>query len=348
MYDGQKGANFADWLRAHPSVRVVCRDQAGGYADGAHAGAPDAIQVADRWHLWDRLCQHVEKLVAAHHACLPEPIATDGGGPDGNEPVDPAVLDWPHTVRAEHTRDWYHRIHDLRDQRLSIQSIAARLDLNYKTVRRYLRAPSLESMLAGGVEASLLDPYKPYLHDRLAAGPCTATALYAEIIQHGYTGGYNTVARYVRPLRRARRDQLHRLLQRPPPPTVPQVAGWITGLPARLRPTDAARLNRIRSRCPELDAAVRHVAAFGRMIKNRSGDSDRLTTWINAVEADNLVALRTFTAGLRRDFDAVTAGLTLEYNSGAVEGTVNRIQTLKTQMYGRAKPDLLRKRILLA
>ena len=52
--------------------------------------------------------------------------------------------------------------------------------------------------------------------------------------------------------------------------------------------------------------------------------------------------------GLRRDLDAVVAGLTLHYNSGAVEGTVNRIKQLKTAMYGRAKPDLLRKRILLA
>jgi transposase len=55
-----------------------------------------------------------------------------------------------------------------------------------------------------------------------------------------------------------------------------------------------------------------------------------------------------FTAGLRRDLDAVVAGLTLDYNSGAVEGTVNRIKRLKTAMYGRAKPDLLRKLILLA
>lgn len=231
--------------------------------------------------------------------------------------MDPALLDQPHTVRAEHTRDWYHRIHDLRDQGLSIQAIAVKLDLNYKTVRPYLRAPSLEAMLTGGVEASLLDPFKPYLHNQLAAGPRTATALHAEIIQQGYTDEYNTVARYVRPLRRARCDQLHRLLQRPPPPTVPQVASWITGLPARLGQADTARLNRIRARCPELNAAVRHVAAFARMIKNRSGDAARLTAWIDALEADNLGTLRSFTAGLRRDFDAVTAGLTLEYNSGA-------------------------------
>ena len=83
------------------------------------------------------------------------------------------------------------------------------------------------------------------------------------------------------------------------------------------------------------------------MIKDLSGAKDTLTGWMGAVDAD-LPALRSFTAGLRRDLDAVVAGLTLEYNSGAVEGTVNRIKQLKPAMYGRAKPDLLRKRILLA
>ncbi len=66
-----------------------------------------------------------------------------------------------------------------------------------------------------------------------------------------------------------------------------------------------------------------------------------------AVDADDQPALRSFVVGLRRDQDAVTAGLTLPWSSGVVEGHVNRLKMLKRQMFGRANPDLLRKRVLL-
>jgi len=176
---------------------VICRDRAGGYADGARDGAPGAMQVADRWHLWDNLCQHVERLVAAHHACLPEPVVpAPDAAPDPDEPVVPP---WPDTARIEHTRQRYCRTHDLRDQGLSMRAIARRLDLNFKTVRRYLRAGGVDSLLAGGVRASVLDSFKPYLHDRLADGVRNATVLQGEIAEQGYTGGYTTLARYLRP-----------------------------------------------------------------------------------------------------------------------------------------------------
>jgi transposase len=74
---------------------------------------------------------------------------------------------------------------------------------------------------------------------------------------------------------------------------------------------------------------------------------DRLDGWIAAVNADDQPDLHSFSTGLRRDQQAVTNGLTLPYNSGAIEGAVNRIKMLKRQMYGRANFDLLRKRVLL-
>ncbi len=72
-----------------------------------------------------------------------------------------------------------------------------------------------------------------------------------------------------------------------------------------------------------------------------------LATAARAVESDDLPALHTLVAGLRRDHAAVTAGLTLPYSSGAVEGQVHRIKALKRAMFGRANLDLLLQRILI-
>jgi transposase len=76
--------------------------------------------------------------------------------------------------------------------------------------------------------------------------------------------------------------------------------------------------------------------------------SERLNAWFAAVEGDDLPELHRFATGLRRDHDAVLAGLSLPYSSGPVEGTVNKIKMLKRQMFGRAHFDLLRTRVLHA
>ena len=71
-----------------------------------------------------------------------------------------------------------------------------------------------------------------------------------------------------------------------------------------------------------------------------------LPQWIASVQTSDLNGLRSFANGIQRDLAAVTNGLSLSYSSGPVEGHVNRIKTIKRQMYGRANFDLLRRRIL--
>jgi transposase len=124
------------------------------------------------------------------------------------------------------------------------------------------------------------------------------------------------------------------------------VAAWILTPPGNLTGDDRAALGAITGRCPELSITCTLVGDFANMLLHRTGS--QLPAWADQAEASTVRELRSFAAGLRKDWAAVTAGLTLPYSSGAVEGHVNRIKMIKRQMYGRAKPDLLRKRVLLA
>jgi transposase len=173
----REAETFAAWLRAHPGCEVICRDRAGGYADGARTGAPEAIQVADRWHLWHNLGQAVEKTVAAHRVCLREPAqAEDGAAPSeaalaGESPAPSEPVESRLVTR---TRNRYAAVQSLLDKGYSISAITRELGLERNTVRRFARASGLDELLAKSTgRGTLLDPFKAYLHRRWNAGSPT-------------------------------------------------------------------------------------------------------------------------------------------------------------------------------
>ncbi|MFE3785378.1 transposase [Amycolatopsis sp. NPDC059090] len=205
----------------------------------------------------------------------------------------------------------------------------------------FFYATSVEELLAVTLSrASMLDKHKPYLNQRFNAGCIDAATLTTEIREQGY-------------LQPTHRLSLHPAIPRQPespdpapvPPKINGVTIWIVRNPENLTDEDEQRLNAILMRCPELEATRRHVGAFVTMIRDLRGD--RLREWIDHVGADNLPALRSFTTGVKQDLAAVTAGLTQPWNDGPIEGTVNKIKIHKRTMFGRAKIDLLCKRILL-
>jgi transposase len=342
---------FADWLKAHPGTEVVCRDRACAYADGARTGAPDAVQVADRWHLYHNLCEHVEKAVARHRDCLKEPEpeheppASEEPGADLEQAAAAAAQQRAaDSALARRTRERYEQVQALRAQGLGIKPIMRQTGLAKETVRRFYRAQTAGELLAKTMDGrpSLLDDYKPYLHQRWNQGCTNVRQLHAELRDRGYRGGYGTVRDYVQPFRE--------LGAAPPavpaPPKTREVASWILAGPAHLDDEDKATLAQIRDRCPHLDALAGHVTEFAKILTGLDGS--RLDDWLAAVEADDQPDLHSFARGLRHDYDAVLNGLTLTWNSGVNEGNVNRIKMIKRQMYGRASFPLLRKRVLLA
>lgn len=105
-------------------------------------------------------------------------------------------------------------------------------------------------------------------------------------------------------------------------------------------------LEHVCSRGPELATRRDLAQAFAAILRDRRGTD--LERWLEEVATGGSGEVQSFAAGLRRDWAAVLADLPLPWRSGMVEGQVNRVKMVKRQMFGRAKTDLLRRRVLLA
>jgi transposase len=370
MLPDREAGTFADWLRAHPGTEVICRDRGGAYARAARQAAPAAVQVADRFHLWQDLAEAVDKTVLACLAVLNPPPGPDSpqdpgpaASPDPPAPPAPPAPAEPDGFRdvdgrdrrvvARH-RERYAAVQALRADDCSVAEIARRLKLGRNTAAKFAHAASIDELLVHATSRpSILDPFKPYLNDRWNQGITCAATLHEEIRARGWTGGLQAVRRYLRQYRTAdgRDRQARARPQRtaptaPPPPKPRQVTRHIMTHPDHLASADAANLARLLDASPGLAAAAAHVRSFADMMTRRQGLL-ALEDWLAAVEAGDQPALRSFAHGIRRDQQAVTAGLALPYSSGAVEGKNCKIKYLKRLMYGRANFDLLRKMALL-
>ncbi|MGW7410631.1 ISL3 family transposase [Streptomyces sp. NPDC054833] len=125
LYDGREGEDLAAWLRGHPEVKVICRDRSSGYGEGARVGAPQAQQVADRYHLWANLGQAVEKSVNAHRSRLAEP--TPGDAAEQLE-AEPAVVQSPKELKiVTRLREQHAAAHELWERDMSKAAIGRKL-----------------------------------------------------------------------------------------------------------------------------------------------------------------------------------------------------------------------------
>ncbi|WP_307530496.1 transposase [Streptomyces umbrinus] len=229
---------------------------------------------------------------------------------------------------------------------MGIRHIARHLGWGRHTVQRYARAARWQDMVKGRKRQlpSKLDPFKPYLTQRWAEtdGKVTILDLHREITARGFRGHDSTVRDW------ARRDlpRQEGFTPAPPPPSVRKVTGWLTRHPATLTEEEKLHRKAVLHHCPELASAAELTGSFAEMLTTLSGS--RLPAWITEATEANLPGISSFATDLHSGFDAVTAGLTTDWNSGPVEGAVNRIKMLKRQMFGRAGFALLRKRVLLA
>jgi transposase len=366
----REATTLASWLQAHPEIEVISRDRAGGYAQGATQGAPQAVQVADRWHLlknlWEalaasydchyqllgqlsieqpatRITQATPNEVSEHDVTLPTTTAK----PVRRKPLSPTQQ-----ARADRRQYWldkFDQVHALRTQGMSLKAIARELDLNIRTVRKYSQLTELPKKTSPKPGPRILDPYRAYLRERLSAGDVPSRQLWQEIRRRGFTGGHSTVYKYVAQLRR----ELGISPRKPAAPTAEPRSRRLTSRTLAtlgLRPPDTrsdTQQQLIDTACqlhPEIQIATQLASAFATMLRER--DVDRLDMWLHETANCQIPSLVGFVSGIMRDYAAVKTSFSLPWSNGQVEGQVNRLKFIKRQMYGRAKFDLLRARVL--
>jgi transposase len=329
---------LVEWLRGHPGVEVICRDRDGVYASAATRGAPDAMQVADRWHIVHNLADALERMAVRVLAPLQQ-RATAGSGEQRPPPLAVAV-----TSRIQSRNERRHtEIHTLRSKGLRITQIAEQLRLSRKTVRKFVKVDTVADLRRPTGEGPRgLDRFTPYLVRRWQEGCHVAAFLHDELKALGYRGSKRTVRRFVESWRKTK-----------PPPAVrrilpgPQTLCWLL-LRRRSELDEAERvlLTDLCRRSSELASSRRLAQRFMVLVRERRGT--QLEEWIADVQDTGPPELRGFSRNLHRDWQAVHAGFTVHWSSGPVEGNINRLKLIKRQMFGRANFDLLRKRVLLA
>jgi transposase len=252
--------------------------------------------------------------------------------------------------QALHTQVW-----TLHREGWTARAIAQHVGLGLRTVQRDLQSATFTGRKRRCDRGtSVLNPYKPYLLERWNAGCHTGMQLFREIQHRGYRGSYARVAAYARRLRQVQglppahrrpRQALPPVVEPPCQPLTPLRATWLV-LRRETQGTEAEtqQLAQLRAQSAEVAEAIDLAQDFAQLVRQRQPAC--LDPWLQRTTTSALEALQRFASGLREDYEAVKAGVTLPWSTSPVEGHINRLKMLKRQMFGRARLDLLRRRFV--
>lgn len=340
----------AAWLRNHPGVAVIARDRSTEYARGATLGAPTALQIADRWHLLKNHREALERILTRLHADLDHlPVPTDAATVSPNSVTRACPLRTPSAseqaaaqLARTHRLVRYQQVQTLVQQGMPILHIARQLGMSRTTATKYAATSVFPERARPQAPPSRLDPYRSYLQQRWTAGCRNASQLWRELQARGYTSNYRQVARWAAQQRMDAAAASGRAA--PPPLAAPRQLVWLLlRTPTSLNAVDATTLTRLQQH-PTVQQAYGLAQDFQTMVRQRIPTA--LDGWVARCVQSEIAELQTFAKGLQQEYASIQAALSEPWSSGQVEGQVTRLKLVKRQMYGRAKCDLLRKRVL--
>jgi|SRR5690348_764373 transposase len=353
----RSASGLAQWLQQHPGVELISRDRSGEYARGAALGAPRATQIADRFHLVHNLMEAFERGLDRQHALLREvarACAADAAGPsgdggDGSAATPPALTrrQQRHQQSQQRRKARYDQVKQLQAQGASLRQIARQMQLNPHTVQRYAHASQFPQHASYPAGPKALAPFMTELKQRWEQGWRSAMKLHRQLQESGFGGSVHMVRRQLAAWRQQKQPT------QPAAPWSPsaRAVAWLllkeqkTDATTKLTAKEQAFLDALHPKWPQLAENLWMVQEFSRVLSQ--DDPIQLQAWVDLTQEPAILRpIQQFAKNLRRDWDAVLQAVSQPWSNGQVEGQVNRLKMIKRQMYGRAKFDLLRARVL--
>jgi transposase len=367
-------ASVARWMKQHPSIEVVSRDRCGLYAQAAREGAPQASQVADRFHLIQNLRLAIEEQISLSGRATGRALLSDGD--IENDCDDQALHEqtpeppWRNQLRRAHRqfrKEVFETVHALSKQGLTCSDIARRTGYGRRSIAKWLTFETPPDRRRGVLQPTSPLHFEAFLMQCWKDGNRRGRHLFHDIKCRGYTGSFSNLERLLATWRRAERPgQIKDESDMPParigladrtydnaPVRDPQTGHLISPVVAAtlcikprgaLTSNQAQKVDALKQGSPTFAVLRSFSMRFRGILRGR--DSTKLEGWIEDAIHSRLTSLARFARVLRRDIDAVRNAIDMSWSNGQAEGQINRLKTIKRAMYGRAGPELLRARMM--
>jgi transposase len=317
VLEDRAAETVATWLHAHSDVTIVARDRAEAYAAGMRQGAPEATQVADRFHLLKNVAAALQEVFNAHHReidqlnHLPHNESPTQDVDAVTVPLEPPVTLTKAQQQIAQNRakrvTAYAQVHALHQQGWTMQAISTHMGRHHRTVKQYLQASIFPERPPRRRPSSILDPYKASLREHWQAGCRSAKELYREVQAQGFAGKYSIVAAYVSCLRppqgritRRRKSGSPMTIIEGDKPLTPSRATWlIMRREAKLNDDEKQQRARLQAHEGAIAEAIALTQDFAALVRQRQ--PDQLETWLERATASGLQAFKSFATGALDD-----------------------------------------------
>ncbi|WP_199872949.1 ISL3 family transposase [Inediibacterium massiliense] len=347
----RKSKTFEKWLIQHPQVEIVSRDRSGAYAKGIKDAHKEIIQIADRFHIFHNLLEGVKnflkrtissKLIIKLQGEVSRKEINEITEKNSNTQITKA--DKEKVERHNKKKELIREVKTLHSQGDSVWEISRITKLSRKTIKKYIEEDEEKIVIyTRPQKLSIINEYKDFIKECINNN-MKATEILEKLKLKGYSGSYGTITNYIRKFKKEEGVLSTNNTSKNKTISRYNIANYMWKNNDELEEYQLKDLKLVFNSKPIIEKIYRYIQSFRSIFKTK--DLEKFKIWVKEASESDIKELERFSNGIIKDFDAVMNSFKYDYNNGLLEGQINRLKMIKRQMYGRAKFDLLKKRIL--